>query len=66
MTDPALMHIEESAWKELVARFNEHASANKVTPQELRSALALRVLSGDHFETASALSAGLGEPHKDI
>lgn len=66
LTDPALMHIEESAWKELVARFNERASANKVTPQELWSALALSVLSGDHFETASALIAGLGEPHKDI
>jgi predicted CoA-binding protein len=60
MTDPALMHIEESAWKELVARFNERASASEVTPQELWHALALRVLSGDHFEAVGALTAGLG------
>ena len=65
IADPALMHIEKSAWNAFVARFNERANASDMSPQELWHALAISVLSGDHFDDASALAAGLGEPHKD-
>lgn len=55
--DPALMYLDEAAWKALLLRFDELAAAKSMKRSEMWRIIAMKCLSSDHEHAMEAMIA---------